>query len=75
MSRWLNGTIYPCKKIGTYPQVYVERIMHGKYRGIAIQVFETKGGLGTTLSMTTRATRLLVNRLQQALIAKGKLNG
>jgi hypothetical protein len=65
--KWLNGTIYPCKKIGTYPQVYVERVMHGKYRGIAIQVFETKGGIGTTLSMTTRATRLLIKRLILAM--------
>jgi len=69
MKKWLNNTIYPCRKMGTYPQVYVERIMHGKYRGIAIQVFETKGGVGTTLGMTTRYARILIKRLNLALEA------
>ena len=70
--KWLNNTIYPCKKIGTYPQVYVERVMHGKFKGIAIQVFEGRGALGTTLSMTTRATRLLIKRLNMALNDGGR---
>jgi len=59
MRKWLNGTIYPCKPIGKYPQIYCERVMHGKYRGIAIQCFEIKGQEGITISLTNRMARLL----------------
>lgn len=65
--KWLNGVIYPCKKIGSYPQIYVERNMHGKYRGIAIQLFEVKGESGMQISMTTRMARLLAKRITLSL--------
>jgi hypothetical protein len=68
MKEWLNGTIYPCKPIGKYPQCYVERVMHGKYKGIEISWFEECGGTGgISISMTTKYARLLQKRINQAL--------
>lgn len=67
MRKWINGIIYPCKPIGKYPQIYCERIMHGKYRGIEIQCFEIKGKNGITISLTNRMARLLNKRIESAL--------
>ena len=65
--KWINGFLYPCCKIGKYPQIYVERIMHGKYRGISVSLFEVKGETGYTISLTTRMARLLAKRINLAL--------
>lgn len=70
MSKWLNNTIYPCKPIGKYPQIYIERVMHGKYKGVSINCYEVKGELGTVISLTTRMTRLLIKRLKLSLEGK-----
>ena len=67
MKKWLNNTIYPCKKVGTYPQIYTERVMHGKYRGVCINLYEERGGSGTVISLTNRMARLLIKRLNSAL--------
>jgi hypothetical protein len=67
MDKWLNGVLYPCKKLGNYPQIYVERVMHNKYKGIAIQLFEVKGQTGYTVSLTKLMARLLVKRINSAL--------
>ena len=68
--KWINGTIYPCKKIGEYPQIYAERTMHGKYRGISISFFEVKGQSGYVISLTNRMARLLIKRLNMAIDGK-----
>jgi len=53
MKKWLNNTIYPCKKIGHYPQIYIERvIVKFNRKGISIGLFEEKGGVGTSITMT-----------------------
>jgi hypothetical protein len=69
-NKWINGYLYPCKKMGSYPQIYVERVMHGKYRGIGIDFFEVKGETGYTFSMTTRMARLLAKKITLALEGK-----
>lgn len=65
--KWINSTIYPCRDIGKYPQIYTERVMHGKYRGVSINLYEGYKEIGTVISMTNRMTRLLIKRLQMAL--------
>ena len=54
MRKWFNGVLYPCCKIGKYPQIYVERSMHGKYRGLEISLFEVKDESGYKISLTTK---------------------
>ena len=65
--KWRNGVLYSCRKIGVYPAVYVERVMHGKYKGISLQFFEEQGKEETTISMTNRLARILAQRITQAL--------
>lgn len=71
-NNWINGCIYPCKRIGSYPQIYVERVFHGKYKGVSICCFERQGEEGTKISLTTRYARLLLKRLKMCLGDKGK---
>ena len=68
--KWINGELYPCKKMGSYPQMYVERVMHDKYKGVAIRCFEVKGMPGYTISMTNSLARTLVKKIMLALEAK-----
>lgn len=68
--KWINGYLYPCCKIGKYPQIYVERIMHGKYRGVSISLFQIKGQSGYKTELTNRMARLLAKRINQALEPK-----
>ena len=67
MKKWKNGALYPCRPIGQYPQIYVERNMHGKYRGISISFFEVKGQDGIGMSLTRRMAKLLSKRINLAL--------
>ena len=69
-AKWRNGYIYPVKKIGKYPQMYVQRAMHGKYRGITIGVFQEKNKEGYTVSMTIRFAKLLKKRIESCLEEK-----
>ena len=70
MKKWIDGAIYPCKPIGKYPQIYVERTIHSKYKGIIISFFEVRGETGQLVSMTNRMARLLVKRINMALEVK-----
>ena len=66
-NKWINGALYPCVAVGKYPQIYVERTMHNKYKGLSISLFEVKGENGYVISLTNRMARLLIKRLKLAL--------
>lgn len=65
--KWLNNTLYTCKPIGKYPALYIERCMHGKYKGIKLSFFEYPNGKGCVISLTKRYARLLKKRIELAL--------
>ena len=67
MKNWVNGKLYHCRRIGVYPQIEIERNVHGKYRGLSIGFFEGRGGQGATVSITTRMAKLLVKRIKQCI--------
>ena len=68
MPKWdRENVIYPCKRMGTYPQIFIKRTMHGEYKGLSISFYETEGGVGITVSMTTRLARILVKKIEQAI--------
>lgn len=67
MKKWVNNTIWPCKRLGVYPQIYVERAKLEKDNKIKISFFSIRGDIGRSLYLDKRMTRLLARRLTQCL--------
>ena len=66
--RWMNGYIYPVKRIGEYPQMYFAReLIGGKTKAVKLSIFEYKGQEGFSITMKKRFARLLLQRLKACL--------
>ncbi len=64
---WLNNTIYPCRKIGEYPQIYVERVLVEKIKAIKISFFPLKDKPGYAIFVNKKDALLLQRRIKLAL--------
>jgi hypothetical protein len=65
--KWLNGILYVWRKLGTYPQFYVERKLDNGEPMIEISFFEVRGELGTVITLKKQCARMLIRRLRQCL--------
>lgn len=66
--KWLNNTIYPVRKIGDYPQIYVERVLTDKKdKALKISFFAVKDEPGYAIFITKKDARLLNKRIKLAL--------
>jgi len=65
--KWLNNKIYPTRKIGDYPQVYVSRVAFDDKDGLKIALRWSPQETGIAIEMTKEHARMLIRRLEQCL--------